>query len=689
MSLACRGACLFLTQSYNYDGCGQNLLLCCESSIFVQSYALCISYCDATAKLSAWDYVKKSCGLVSCASMPGYEKIYGAALEASVNETSILKSQQLSSPVRISQEIFDLTKDVYINEQRTITVAVRISVALIFFWIFLGTIALAWRRNAIRTLKKRSLPTFFEVWIQRRLITPSLFKSQHYEPLMIYKFPLGILPLRWEAMVCTIYMTLNFIAIFASLPIVHSSDGVISITSQRCLFIAKRSGVIAVAMIIPTIQFAGRNTTVSRLTGWDLETIKVFHKSAARICFADSLIHTFAISFYLLMQGGYSQLTQTVVYMEPNFFGVIAFIVFGIIILQSLYVFRRLFFEIFHLAHLILAIIFIVCVYVHVSQFSSHKFMIIVAIIVVADFAMRMIRILFGSLSRKAILKTNASVTNILVKPLANFTCKPGLYAYLYVLRFNFWQSHPFSVVEARDNTCTFIAKSKNGMTAKLYRYVVDNNNKAQARIWIEGPYGCSYPLELYDQVLLLSGGAGITASISYALHLTRLGLKKKISLHWVVRTIEQIHWIQEQLEDIKSYPFIDIDIYISKYLAERVSILTDESCLNNDAASISTCITASMDNRDDHCNRSMEHCNALDIKASNATLTADNIIFHYQKPEIEKVVWQTVMNAPDGASLAVFTCGPSGLVDQARSTVVDCLTTNRLRLDYYETAYS
>lgn len=99
-----------------------------------------------------------------------------------------------------------------------------------------------------------------------------------------------------------------------------------------------------------------------------------------------------------------------------------------------------------------------------------------------------------------------------------DFGFVPGQYIYVYFPRFNFWESHPFTIAEYEvkdgQSVVTLFFRTHKGVTKKLQRYLADGPKELYCIL--EGPYGHYCPVQRYDNVLLLAGGVGITAVFPY-----------------------------------------------------------------------------------------------------------------------------------------------------------------------------
>lgn len=91
------------------------------------------------------------------------------------------------------------------------------------------------------------------------------------------------------------------------------ASDIMSTDSQQLLFAAKRTGVIAATLLIPTLQFAGRNSLLGAVTGWSNDTFKVFHRWTARV--------SHSVSFLLLNKSLTSDVAHGIGYIGACHYG--------------------------------------------------------------------------------------------------------------------------------------------------------------------------------------------------------------------------------------------------------------------------------------------------------------------------------------------------------------------------------
>lgn len=251
----------------------------------------------------------------------------------------------------------------------------------------------------------------------------------------------------------------------------------------------------------------------------------------------------------------------------------------------------------------------------------------------------------------------------------------PGTFCYLMVLDdTRNWESHPFTAAsvssqphnptsqeehtallasasegvdtnsidqESKNNCATFIIRPYSGFTARLRDLAL---KAASVRVLVEGPYGTSRRLSNYDHICFIVGGTGIVTPLSYLPSLiSQIPIPCNVDLHWAVRE-----------------PALAASI-IREYLAAHLS--TDEFSL-----------------------RLYMSNNLRDTEGGGM----QNLCFDIQtgRPNIQEIVAAAAANA-NGKRLAVVACGPEGMLDDARLSVVNALNMGQCHIDYFQDSFS
>ena len=152
----------------------------------------------------------------------------------------------------------------------------------------------------------------------------------------------------------------------------------------------------------------------------------------------------------------------------------------------------------------------------------------------------------------------------------STYIWRPGQHCFLRIPTLSILDNHPFTIASAPNNntninftsekrmevnTLSFLVRPHEGFTRKLSAYARANTD-ISLHAFVDGPYGgLTRKIEnAYDSIILVAGGGGITASVSWLLYLAmRMKasdvLVKQVKLVWVVRKENHLHWVREELD--------------------------------------------------------------------------------------------------------------------------------------------
>ncbi|KAK9463924.1 ferric reductase NAD binding domain-containing protein [Lipomyces oligophaga] len=503
----------------------------------------------------------------------------------------------------------------------------------------------------------------------RKFVTlPATFNGQHVQPQKIFGIPYNVIPLRWQSLALTGFTILNLIFMFADYDVFDTDSQ--SKTAMYRRYIADRTGIIATALCVPLFLFAGRNNILMYLSGWSFETFNVFHRWVGRWMMLQSAVHGIAYSFQYALAQGHAFYVQRIWHLHSIFAGTLATLIAGIMCILAFYPLRHHFYETFLILHIGLSIVFVYYVYIHCVAFGYAQYMYCMVAIWGFDRFVRILRILYAGLKINAKVTVYGDAVYLTVKPMLHMKPKPGQYAYIYLMKYKFWESHPFSVMQDKDGSYVFVTRAEKGMTKYLRDRVSKmENQEGTVSVWIEGWYGEEYPIKLYDTILLVGGGIGVTAVMHYALHLNKhLREGQHVIFLWVVRGQDNLKWAKDQVEELSRDGRIDIRIYArgcEKSNTEKVHQLSD-----SDSAELS-----SSDKEADH--------SSLSSGGSWSGVTMN----YEDRPDLEEIIHTTIVEAP--SSVAVVTCGPGSLADTCRHAVAANVEKGNGHVDYFEDAFS
>jgi hypothetical protein len=404
-------------------------------------------------------------------------------------------------------------------------------------------------------------------WFKKQVLYAPLWNKRHNREIKLSSaVNIGTLPSRLHFIMLSLYLCSNFAycAIMDYRKLNHYS-----ILAE----LRGRSGVLAVANMIPLIILAGRNNPLISLLRVSFDTYNLLHRWIGRMVVLESLIHTIAWLTVKLPATSWSGVYEAIK-SDP-------FIMWGLVGTTAMFFLgtlspgpvRHAFYETFLNIHIILAVIAILGIYIHIAVANLPQLIWVKAIMIIwgAERATRVYLMLSRSWSRKsgfahATVETlPGDACRVTVHLPHQLTVKPGSHAYLRFKGLNVWESHPFSIAWTEDvpaaptsptlpthnrqsqfltsekarlsalgnsamlssttprsqtkytTNCSFIIHAQTGLTRRLF----DAAKAVGPRPLIlptllEGPYGGHTPLASYGTVVLFAGSSGITHQIPY-----------------------------------------------------------------------------------------------------------------------------------------------------------------------------
>lgn len=308
--------------------------------------------------------------------------------------------------------------------------------------------------------------------------------------------------------------------------------------------IANRQGVLALSLLPLVILYSGRNNPLLWITNWSQSTFSLLHRWMAVLCMIHAAAHSL-IYLYLATASTNQDVRQTYhqVKTSPGWrWGSTGTVAMSMMVPLSLHLFRRRWYEVFRITHVVLIIAVIAGSYQHIRQSSCSKsvttnqksaqscYQLIWLYLTIAfwsfEHCMRLLRIFrSGTLNRAYISPIDDEYYQIRVPVhgncMASYVHRPS-HAYLYfpsMTPWRPWESHPFSIANlGRIDTLqsdgdpdsekqnigkqtsraspryevTFLLKKRKGLTSLLHsrgKASASRQSEHSVRVLFEGPY--------------------------------------------------------------------------------------------------------------------------------------------------------------------------------------------------------
>lgn len=679
-------------------GSGADSVSYCVSTILTGVVALCLNERYPHRARSYWKTFGTSY-YCTPATLPDYEETLANAT-LNLSEAPLTATKQASAPFLIPDVIFENWRATiygyYNNVYLSQTYGWIMVVAICF--VMATAASLRFLDRITRPMQPNRLLTAFQKYVTE----PALFGGCHAHRPTFLGLHLSI-PTRLESIFLLIYIVVNITLCFTQFHIFSEGNYYWPGTkAQYIRYLADRTGILAFGQFPLLFAFAGRNTIFLWLTGWSYQSFSVFHKWIGRVCVFQALLHAIMYTVDAIFDGGVAELKSD--WVDAYFrWGVAAMVSGGFMASLSVYSIRALWYELFLVSHILLAIVWLMGSYYHVKLLKSPEYLpwVWTAMAFWAfDRATRLLRVLVINLFLKnsgdrltEIEVMEDSVLRMTIPVPDAWKSSPGQYVFVYFPSFKFWQSHPFTIVNvtssressvSRDSVqvnkagisgisttevmhpstttagakeMTIVLRAHRGVTQKiLQRAIAEGGGKLRTRALIEGPYGTSHDLSKYDKVVLVAAGLGITACLPFLMHLTTStktegvvsNKRQEVVMHWIIQDESSIAWFSTDFERAlhAASPSVKIIVHVTR-----------ESSKHKDKVKT-------------------EAWGGLAIE----TLSG--------RPIIQDLLKNEVQETKQASQLAVVSCGPGTVSDDCRQGVVQQLGHGR-GIRYFEESFT
>jgi predicted ferric reductase len=388
------------------------------------------------------------------------------------------------------------------------------------------------------------------------VVYPALFNGRNLEPFLKFCH----FPTTGESI---------FIAVFSIITVILTAVGYKSVQPSAFMWypslyaeirskVAARTGVLAMGLAPLVLLFAGRNSFLLWVTNWSHSTYLLLHRWVARLFSIQVILHSVLELDAYIASKGYAEAL-----VEPWWiWGCVATVACSIMVVAS--VFRNMYYEIFILTHIILAVLVIVGTWYHLlyrfeGEYGYLVWMYIWFAVWAFDRVLRVGRMIKNGMRKASFRPVGEEILRVDIEGI-KWDSTPGQHAYIFfpaLRKFTPWENHPFSVIPtnylrptkllSNSNSAgsdtplnekdleeltpsssadhgytktptsgiTFFIKKNNGLTKHLW------SNNVTTTTLVEGPYGGSgfsrNPILLVDRLILVAGGIGITAILPFA----------------------------------------------------------------------------------------------------------------------------------------------------------------------------
>lgn len=665
---------LQISLSVSYCATPYNATCLCANKNALATYAGCLAF-DNRNTTTAVNYMMNYCeenGNVTV-EKDWYEKSYQYFLSNAKTEKEIPnfnKTIPIDVPFKLDEAEMKLYERAYKQFLGNYDDSLYYGAGILGYWLLIMCIGaiVNWGKVMFPSLTKKLTSKPINLWRQY-VSMPATFRKKKAEELRIFKFFDSLIPSRFESIVIFLFY---IVVLMIHAMNMHYVDGDPVFENNKynsqARNVADRTGITGTIMMPLVFLFSSRNNFLQWLTGWNYSTFVTYHRHIARVMFILIALHS--ILFTVLLRDDMSEFSET--YM---IWGVLATVSGGIILFQAMLFFRRRWYEIFLLIHILFAALYVAGTWIHVDELGYVWFVYPAVAVWCADRVVRIARlVIFGFPKARVSLLADDTIKVEIPKP-SYWKTIPGGHAFIHFLKPTyFWQSHPFTFVESPADTHIILyCKVKGGITHSLYQLLVRSPGQAiTMRVGVEGPYGEPTPARYADTAVFIAGGNGIPGIYSEVMDMTRRmpnETKNAMKLYWIIRDYKSLEWFNDELT-LLGNTNIETTIYVTK--PDLSNLLTGDG--SDDTSS-----KKESDSQDMNL-ESKESLQGVDLVKSRFS----HITFKKGRPSIEDIVDLEIKES--NGSVAFVACGHPAMVDETRyfcSRNVD--NPQKKRVDFYE----
>ncbi|GME71747.1 unnamed protein product [Ambrosiozyma monospora] len=591
-------------------------------------------------------------------------------------DDSFNKTKPISYPITDSKKLHKQYLGYYhgyYNRWGNVTTSHWLGIASLSMWGALMVIsgALHWLGILVPSLKSKLTGSLFNAYRKNISLAPT-FKKHHINPVQSL-FAQGYIPTRFESIVIGIHFLYSILSCAIIGYGYYPGDKVFkTYMAAVARYYGDRAIIFAVYQIPLVYLFAGRNNFMQWITGWSYSRFVTFHKWLSRMLILEILIHSLAFTAQSVALGK----LQSRLAADYYRYGIVATVSSCLAMVLAMYTIRRYAYECFLVTHIILIVMFTWTAYKHALDQEYENYFWACIAIWCFDTVVRMARIVYCGLIRKAhaIFLVEENTIKLTIPVPSYVKTYPGAHCFIYFLTpSTFWQSHPFTVVKSitDEGHIHLYCKVKEGITkALLQKFHASEGSSVDVKVLVEGIYGEQNPYHHYDKAVLIAGGNGISGPFSHALKLATTDVKTETKLYWQVREYSVLNWFGEELMQLKNTKVQPI-IYVSNPSSSLSEVYNNSSSSSGEHSDSSSG------------NEGKEESAGGEKTKESLVNKFDFIEFHSGRMNVSEVVAQEIQETV--GSVAFGACAHPDMADEVRVAVKNNLNVSNKRVDYFE----
>ncbi|TEB30519.1 metalloreductase [Coprinellus micaceus] len=410
----------------------------------------------------------------------------------------------------------------------------------------------------------------------------SQFVASLERPLVGYRHrtpiisDLGIMPTRGQTLYIVYILAAHGVLCVFPLFYLYPNSIAPNRAQHYLIMIGDRTGVVAMANLLPLLLFSSRNNVLLWITNWRHSTFLLLHRWIGYCLIIEISAHSLLMFLLHLLHLNDLQVKSK---QPPWILGMAATFAFALIYPFSLLPIRKRVYELFLVCHQVLAAVAILATFMHINYLFQYHWGYDIWIYVgggvwFLDRALRIARIVSNGW-RIAVLSAIDEETQFVRVEIDGIAAEGHLYLYLPTLSWKFWENHPYSVLSSFAGGASPDARLGPGNDMREKITTIRPKTTLLIRSmdgFYEGPHYNYHAnpairnLSHCSSLLCIAGGVGITAVLP--LIKTFGGVRSR--LEWGVRSEPLVRAVQPEIAALTNGPKV---VEVNTSLGRRVKV--------------------------------------------------------------------------------------------------------------------
>lgn len=275
------------------------------------------------------------------------------------------------------------------------------------------------------------------------------FGNQHAQPL--YHTLGGSVPTMGQGLYLMAFFALIIVYTAIDYTTVQPNAMYMTAREELLLYITNRTGIMAFALAPLVILFAGRNNFLLWVTNWSHSTYLLMHRHVARLFTVQIIVHSIVEVELYRAQGHIADELAAPYWV----WGVVATVAACLMLVSSALIFRKMSYEFFLAAHIVLAIFVLVGSWYHIDllfhkRWNYEWWLYLAFVVWILDHMIRLVKLAQNGLVRAEVREIGRTGIMRLDLPGIRWGATPGQHAYVSwptLSGVRIWENHPFSVI--------------------------------------------------------------------------------------------------------------------------------------------------------------------------------------------------------------------------------------------------